>query len=85
MTVKIPKAYTFPGSYKVLIKQVSKEYFEGQAWVDAEATWVSTEKTIYLREDTPYLKKKQDLLHELEHAWVDAKLELERKFGLSEA
>lgn len=80
---KIPATLTFPGAYKILIRNVSKEFMEGLGWGDADAVWNSEDMTIYLRKDMSFIKKKHDLLHELEHAWVDAKLELERKWGLS--
>ena len=83
MTATILKSYTFPGPLKVHIREVSKEFMEGQGWGDADAVWNSNDSTIYLRLDMPFVKKKHDLLHELEHAWVDAKLILERKWGLS--
>jgi Zn-dependent peptidase ImmA (M78 family) len=70
---RIPTRITLPFQYRIKVVQLTDEAMT-EAWRDRTppiAAWSWTDRTIILRRSRPLPKRRQDLIHELQHAVLD--------------
>lgn len=77
---QFPSSYTFPGNTKVHVRCMTDKWFEDAGYTEETcAFWDSDKAVIRLRKSRTSVLQVEDLLHELDHAWVDAREWLKTK------
>jgi len=75
----IAPTYRLPDGTKVKVRILTDSVFNKRYGSGTHACWVLEQQTIYLRKSRHFDEQVEDLLHELDHAWVDARENLKEK------